>query len=268
MKKNLFILTSIILLLYCQLTYNQIHIDKPPYSSRNNVAISIIPKKELPELDLALLLEEDIIDEQNGAPPRFGYAHVVDYNLENSGIWFQLPNGDRIWFLRIICPNALSVNLLYDRFWLPENAEFYIYSCDMRNKLGMFSNRNNKGPRELSRGFATGLIFNDTIILEYYEPKEVSAEGIISIARVVHGYKEIGFGDSGDCQVNVNCDPEGNDWQIEKQSVAMILVNGDRICTGSLINSTNLDGAPLFLTADHCLWFSSGDAISNPVLST
>ncbi len=267
MKRVIFL--SITIFFCCQLTYTQIHINRIPFSSRNYINSSIIPKKELPELDIASLLAEDVLDEQNGIPPRFGYAHEVDYDLKNSGIWKQLPNGDKIWFLNIVCPYATSINLLYDRFWLPENAEFYIYSNDKNSKLGMFSNRNNKGSRDITKGFATGLIFRESIVLEYYEPKEVVGQGIISIVKVVHGYKGFGtedFGDSGDCQVNINCDPEGNDWQVEKQSVAMILVNGDRYCTGSLINNADLDGDPLFLTADHCIYPS--DAISSSDLST
>jgi hypothetical protein len=114
--------------------------------------------------------------------------------------------------------------------------------------------------------------------LEYYLPKRVKEQGIISIAYVVHGYRyinlpellEAGFGTSGSCQVNINCS-EGVNWQQEKNAVAMILVNGNRYCTGSLVNTTANDRRPLFLTADHCLggWANSvkHDAITAPNLS-
>ena len=46
----------------------------------------------------------------------------------------------------------------------------------------------------------------------------------------------------------------------------MILVNGIRYCTGSLVNTTANDYRPLFLTANHCLTGGS-DAISAPNLS-
>ena len=38
----------------------------------------------------------------------------------------------------------------------------------------------------------------------------------------------------------------------------MIVVNGNGICTGALINNTCSDGTPYFLTADHCLGGSTG----------
>jgi lysyl endopeptidase (lys-C) len=51
----------------------------------------------------------------------------------------------------------------------------------------------------------------------------------------------------------------------------LILVNGIRYCTGSLINTTANDSRPIFLTADHCLggWATANkkyDAISDPNL--
>jgi lysyl endopeptidase len=266
MKRNFLIIT--ILVIYCNTIYSQIQIKRIPYSIRNKIEITDIQKIILPDINLSVLEAEDIIDEQNDIPPRFGFSHIVEYNLTNSGKWNQLSNGDRIWFLQIICPGAKSINLLYDKFWLPEGAEFFIYNNDKRKRIGMFSSKNNRSSREIPKGFATGLVFSDTIFLEYFEPKQVIGSGIISISRIVHGYRKIGtedFGDSGDCQVNVNCTPEGNNWQNEKSSVAVILVNGDRICTGSLINNMDSDGNPLFLTADHCLW--PDDAISNPDLS-
>src|SRR5690606_38211837 len=72
------------------------------------------------------------------------------------------------------------------------------------------------------------------------------------------------LGSSGPCQVNVNCS-EGANWQQEKDAVAVILVNGIRWCTGSLVNTTCNDDRPLFLTANHCL--QAGDAITHPVLN-
>jgi hypothetical protein len=111
--------------------------------------------------------------------------------------------------------------------------------------------------------------------LEYYLPSEVKEVGVISVASVVHGYRYIllsddsvqyaGYGESGNCQVNINCS-EGQTWQQEKNAVAMILVNGERVCTGSLINTTANDNRPLFLTADHCL-VDGSDAITSPNLN-
>jgi hypothetical protein len=214
--------------------------------------------KYLPVPDMEKIQKEDEERKNRGAPPRFGYKHKVEYNLDNSGIWTTLPNGDRIWQLEIHCPNALSINLLYDKFWLPEEAKFFIYSNDKKYSIGAFTSVNNMGDREKSQGFATGLVYGDKVTLEYYLPDSVKEIGIISIAYVVHGYRYIHFDGaasveaSGSCQVNVNCS-EGQNWQNEKNAVALILVNGEAWCSGSLINTTANDSRPLLLTANHCL---------------
>ncbi len=277
--KRLFIATF--LLLSAHVLFGQISTREVPVSF--NTKISALDanektQKAMPAFNLEKIQLEDREDETNGMPPRFGYKHEVNYTLENSGEWTVLPNGDKIWRLVISSQGALSINLLYDKFWLPEGAKLFIYSSDHKHSIGAFTSANNKGNKNEPRGFATGLVYGDQITLEYYIPKNVKDTGIISIVHVIHGYKYItlpenmdvsNYYQSGNCQVNVNCD-EGQNWQKEKNAIAMILVNGNRWCSGSLINTTANDYRPLFLTADHCLGGSvtyvKHDALGNPYL--
>lgn len=216
-------------------------------------------KKVLPQLNLTTIAAEDEIDSQNGLPPRFGIPVDVNYDLTNSGVWTTLPNDDRIWRLKIKCQEAVSINLLYDKFWLPDGAKRHLYTEDKTQILGGFTSDNNRGKRYDPAPFTTGLLFSESVIIELYEPKNVEDLSIIAIDKVVHGYNELsqmadanGYGDSGPCQVNVNC-PEGQNWQEEKKGIALILINGYRMCTGSLVNNTSEDLKPYFLTADHCI---------------
>lgn len=243
----------------------------PPSFTQRASSAALVKAITTPALDMRALEQEDKLDGENGMPPRFGYPHLVSLDLLQQGQQEVLPNNTRIWRHRIQCPRAISINLLYERFWLPPGGELYIYSADRRQVLGAFTSANNKGPQENPARFATGLLFTDEIILEYTEPASVEESAIIEIAKIVHGYRLITppegfsgrvFGSSGSCQVNVNC-PEGANWQDEKKGVAMILVNGTRWCSGSLLNNTSGDGDLLFLTADHCLT-GSLDAVSNP----
>ena len=199
-------------------------------------------------------------------PTALEKSFEVNYHLNNSGVWTTLPNGDRVWQLIISAPAAKSMYLTYSEFWLPKGAVLYLYNQDRSQVIGGFTDANNKGSRQKPKGFATSFIQGDLTVLEYYEPAQARGRGIIKINQVIHAYRQLtnsrDFGDSGDCQVNINC-PEGDDWQEEKRAVA-ILVSGVRVCTGSLINNTcgNLD--PLFLIADHCFDFSGHDAIDDP----
>lgn len=276
------ILTTIEVLFVCFMTNAQISIDVKPYSFDHKAldlaSICNSNKLILPAIDVTKLEKEDIVDQKNEVPPRFGFSHKVSASLLSHGTWVDLENGDRIWCMEIDCPSAKSINLLYDKFWLPHNATFHIYSLNKSHLIGAFTEKNNKGTKEQPGKFGTGLVYGEKILLEYYEPKEVRGMGVISISTVVHGYRYISvlnsienmesFGGSGDCQVNINCSPEGDNWQNEKRSVAMILVNGNRWCSGSLINNVREDGIPYFLTANHCLcgWAVNDtlDAINNP----
>lgn len=252
----------------------QLNIGGQPYSwSDDELGAVQVAYKVMPMIDRARLDEEDLQDEENNVPPRFGFPHPVQLTPAQAGTWNILPNGDRIWRLGIECPEALSINFLFDNFWLPEGATLYIYRPDRKSLIGGFTSQNNKGTQTEPGGFGTGLLYGSKVLLELYEPVDVAGQSIVSINRVVHGYRyinipqnlgepESGFGTSGPCQVNVNCSPEGNNWQDEKRGVAMILVAGFRWCSGSLINNTCRNTDALFLTADHCL--DGKDAVNDP----
>ena len=162
MKQNKILIIIICLLLAGLKLQAQISTEEKPVSFKYNNEMFRTNnelKRTTPSIDLEALRIEDEEEEQQGIPPRFGYPHNVNFNLENSGEWFDLPNGEgRLWKLEISCPEALSINLLYDKFWLPEGAKFFIYSENKKHSIGAFTSRNNKGTKENLRGFATGLI--------------------------------------------------------------------------------------------------------------
>ena len=251
----------IISLLSCSVVFGQLSTREKPMSfSRTDIPAletNNMEARSFAQLDMERIMQEDIENEKLGMPPRFGYKHRVNYNLENSGEWLVLPDGGRLWRLAVSSPGALSINLLYDKFWIPDGAKFWIYSYNQRQSIGAFTSENNRGTREAPDKFATGLVFSDQIVLEYYLPKGASEIGSISIVYVVHGYRHIPFSENRfweqplPCHININCS-FGLDWQAEKNAVALILRRNDW-CTGFLINNTAGDGRPFFMTAYHCL---------------
>ncbi len=254
---------------HCQISNK----DKPRYfnGSEKNIKSRNLKCKEIvfDTLSLRELNKEDSLDKSKGIPPRFGIPHEVNINMENSGEWFTLENGDKIWRMEIKAKGAKSINLIYDKFWLPDGASYHIYNEQKKHYIGGFNSRNNKGTLQKPGKFGTGLVFGNKVILEYFQPNYAKENGIISISKIVHGYRyinptEVLFGDGGSCTVNVNC-PEGANWQNEKTGVAFILVNGIRNCSGSLIKNVRGDGVPYFLTANHCL--VGHDAVNLPDVS-
>jgi hypothetical protein len=127
--KLFFLIVIVLQSILCN-TYGQISTNEMPvsFSLQNFSAKSVIPaaNKLMPALNMVLINQEDESDDKNGLPPRFGYPFPVSYDLDNSGEWTTLSNGDKIWRLNIECQGALSINLLYDKFWLPEKAKLFI----------------------------------------------------------------------------------------------------------------------------------------------
>ena len=197
--------------------YAQLSTNEHPVSFDSKLRLTEIFKSPIyavtmPILDMEKIEAEDKDNGRNGMLPRFGYKHKVNFDLNNSGIWYELPNGDKLWQLNVTCPNALSVNICYDKFWIPEGGKLFVYSKDKKQSIGAFTYRNNKGDRNHIRGFATELIYGSNVVLEYYQPKDVTADAIISLDYIVHGYKNLKDRNSSQpCMVNINCD-EGLNW--------------------------------------------------------
>ncbi|WP_213520764.1 T9SS type A sorting domain-containing protein [Nonlabens sp.] len=231
----------------------------------------------MPPIDIEAIEQEDELTSQSLAKPyKFGEKIPVDLNLFNSGQWTELENGDRIWRLNIESTGARTINFLFDRYDLPVGAELFLYNNDHTDKIGPYTHKENQEDGVLG----SWIIYGDNLWLEYYEPAAVKNQGRISIEQVVHGYRGFGkaeddfrkLNESGSCNVDVQCNPNqgstnGVDWTTirdnYKDSVARIIINGNGLCTGSLVNNTDLDATPYFLTANHCLGNVSNGAGSS-----
>ena len=239
--------------------FSQISEPIPPYSFQYTVP-GKIQTINMPPLKVDSLLMQDK-QQDRVRPYRFGYEFDVSYDNFNVGTWMDLPNGGKLWRLRIVSPGAYSINLIYKKFWLPKGATFHIYNQDKSMVLGAFTSRNNKPHGK----FATDLVKGSVVILEYYEPPDVNDPGIIHISKVVHGYRNLfgldsglsktqDFGDSGGCNNNVDC-PEWDAWYPgEVHSVDMVVAGGNRLCSGALVNNVREDYTPYFLIAQHCIY--------------
>ena len=222
--------------------------------------------------DLSALRSEDAVNDRDKSIPwRFGYDHHVNFGLENSGSWTSLANGDRIWRVNIISPEALSLNLIFSEYYIPAGGKVYVYNNDRSEILNVYTDQHNN-PEEI---LGTWMVSGEHIWIEYFEPKTSRDLGKLTIGNVIHGYRTLNMhnsntpntrslNDSGPCNVDVNCDITAtsviaNDIKDNvKKSVGMIVVGGNGACTGALVNNTNNDGTPYFLTANHCLGGSVG----------
>ena len=223
-----------------------------PKTFKEVIDYNKIDKRVFDEPNIAALKIEDSLTDNSGtAPWRFGFNNNTNINISNSGTWINLPNGDRIWQLVVVCKNALTINLTFSQTVIPTGNELYVYNPSKDFILGKFT------ASHLYNGeLGTELVPGEMTIVEYFVPKG-SSIGNVNICTVTHGYRTPNefllkaFGGSGACNVNVNC-PEGAAWTQQRNSVVMLVSGSNGFCTGALINNTLNDGKPYVLTANHC----------------
>lgn len=218
--------------------------------------------ERLPELDMAVIDAEDAENDQyKEFGYRFGIERSANLNTDNSGEW-TVENGSNVWRLGIHAPNAKAMSFVFTQFDLPKSATLFIYDLEQTHFIGSFNHTN----RQANGMLATSLVYGEDVVIELSVPENQDLSGMnLKIGEIVHAYRGITskfeelksaargpFGNSGACNININC-PEGDDWQVEKKSVALIANGGNAVCSGALINNTANDGYPYFLTANHCL---------------
>lgn len=205
----------------------------------------------LPELDLSALLEEDLQNENNKtAAQRFAYPHSVELNLDNSGRWINLENGDRIWQLAIYGENALSLGLTFSDFFLPKGSVLYMYTPDRDQVIGAFTSSNNKE----NGVFSAIPLHGEEMILEYYEPFARRNDGHLEIRTIAQAYRDMetmarDSSPATACHVNVRCEDQSDWFEASSSTVMLTVGDGTQWASGILLNNTSYSGRPLILTS-------------------
>lgn len=210
----------------------------------------------------SLLIEDETnyrLENADGTipPAQIARPQEVSYNLNNSGTWETLPDGSRVWRLRIVSPNATDTWLVYDQWRIVKPCELYIYNDDHSMVFGPYTSIDNWDGTNV-----TPIVQGEAVTLEYVVPADQEDIGELSVMRVLHGYRHFhdreardrdaldNFGDSMPCMININC---FGYMQEEKRAVAMVIDPMGGACSGTMLNNTLQNGDPLFLTANHCL---------------
>lgn len=238
-------------------------VQEPVLPPSSQFAVVAPQTATLPELNNRSLLLEDEANYQaafsEGLTPSAQIARPqeVNFSLTNSGTWETLPDGSRIWRLRIVSPGATDTWLVYDRWRIAKPCELFVYTDDLTMVFGPYTCTDNWDGTNV-----TPIVAGDAVTLEYVVPANQEDVGELSVMRVLHGYRYFhdpdarernaldGFGDALECEINVNC---FGYMQEEKNAVAMIVDPWGGTCTGTLLNNTLQNGDPLLQTAFHCI---------------
>jgi Trypsin len=232
----------------------------PSFSITKSQSLGGVPVKTIaPQENIAQLKKQDIVAKQNGAPPIVAVLTPTQLHFIKEGAWAKV-GGDSVCRFSVKSPDAQGIILYYDKFIIPAGGKLYIYNGAKTQLLGAYTNQTNQNGGR----FSTEIIYGDSLTLEYVHPNgQVKPEIVISKIGYCYNLGElISTGNStlrasatSGCYVDVNCSPEGDDWQQQKKGVAKLIVpigNLSYLCSGSLVNNVYQDQTPYFLSAHHC----------------
>lgn len=191
----------------------------PPSFEMKNLS-NDIDMVQIQQPDLTKLAAEDIDRASKSEPYRIGVTLPVDLNIANSGTWTELPGLDAsIWRLTIRSEGAKSIGFGYVSFYMPEDAKLFLYNKDKSKVLGAYNSLNNTE----NYFFTNERIKGDEVTLELFVPNDKKDAVLLHITDLNYFYRvdeNSMIKSSGTCEVDINCIPEGNNWQDEKKVFA------------------------------------------------
>jgi lysyl endopeptidase len=180
------------------------------------------------------------------------FASTLYTNIDFiSNATISTENGFKIYSLKLSAKDALNISTEFDNFIIADNAILSLYT-DNELTDSITSSQNNQANVWATRVYQGNCL--NIVLRVPLNQKNVSS---IRISKVNFGYKHFGvqFGNIGaasSCNINVACSA-GNAWGEERNSVALIVANGQTACSAALLMNTCSTNTPYLLTANHCL---------------
>ncbi|MEM8584302.1 MAG: proprotein convertase P-domain-containing protein [Bacteroidota bacterium] len=223
-----------------------------------------VPILSFPAQDNEALLANELALREPGRPAHFAITLDTDISAATHGVWASLPNGMLSWRMRIQSPNALSLNLGFLEYYMPQGGKLYLYTAKEKSPLihGPFTPADNESHQQLW----TQVIETDDLVIEVILPAQEKENLRLRLNKVNHDFLGFSAAASGSCNLDVVCSA-ADGWGIVDgyrdiiRSVAVYSRGGSTLCTGFLVNNTANDCTPFFMTADHC-GMTSGNAPS------
>lgn len=225
--------------------------NKRPISARGFFNREYAAKKSIITPPDPKIYKKKLLDDKASRyikPLRIAEPVKVNLDIVNLASW--VTTGDMSYGkYTITSAGAKSLSINFDKFFIPANAEMYIYNKDGEMVTGPITARENNSKNV----WGTFVYKGDELTMEI-KVKTIDKKSLkLHVRNVAYGITQIyGYGSSSSCNINVMC--AGSTWEKERNTVALILSgDGDIVCTGALINDVCNDLKAYFLTANHCL---------------
>ena len=215
--------------------------------------VETIDVETLPDQDNVKLRDKVKRQSKNAGPLTFAEPINTNFKIDQRGTWESVEGDREVWRLRVKSPGAYSLNLGFEDFYLPPSAVLFLSDTDKTHVIGPLTADDNEDHRQ----WWSPIIPGDDITIEIQVDADERADLVANLTKVNHDFAGFGAALSGSCNVDVVCDADDGFALIDRyrdliNSVGMYSINGFNACTGSLINTTENDCTPYFLTAFHC----------------
>lgn len=203
-------------------------------------------------------------------PLRFAMPIKASISPQSSGQWRNEIDGSSSWRVTISSPGAVSLGLRFARYELPEGAKLFLHSSNGTWRGAYTEVLNSR------EGISFAHNMGDALTLELNLPQGVGRDRVqLELEEVQYGYRNAlratptgdessTFNLAGEpfynfrgnglsrvaCAPNVVGFPE---YKEQARSVVLMVMEGNTIGTGVLINNANRDGTAYVLTAAHNL---------------
>ena len=127
MNRLIFVISIIISVIFSNLTKVNAQISEggTPPSFTNHLSDSLVDKRIIPSINVKEVMLED---SKRPGPLWAGRSIAVKLNMTNSGTWTALPDGSRIWRLKLTSAGAKAIAVCYDDFYIPEGLRTRIHN--------------------------------------------------------------------------------------------------------------------------------------------
>ena len=159
--KRLFIQS--ILIGICNLCFSQITTNEPPISvlkgivSENLYTNTRIINLAVPNM-VKILYEDSINSYKADMLQRCAVKIPVSINMYEYGDWIDLDDGGKLWQLSLIAKDAKSLDITFNKFWIPKGGKFFVFNPNTNETIGAVTSEYLLGNRESPHRFSTGII--------------------------------------------------------------------------------------------------------------
>jgi hypothetical protein len=179
--------------------------------------------------------------------PLVGIERSLGAVPQPSGEWLALDDGKAVWRMAIQSDGAYGVRVHFHDFAVAGGA-VWVYSEDRSQVFGPYTG---SGIDE-SGDFWSHIVFADTVVIEYLADQRLEAVPF-SITKISHLMTSEQAMSAGSCELDVTC---YSPWGGMASGVGMYIfesAGASYQCSGALVNNSNNDSKPYFLTANHCI---------------